>query len=1005
MQNRQEKFQELRRQFPVFAYDSFSYSVNREEIRIRFLFSIRNAENRETFRFEPELRIPNRPFYHPERIPESLWKNLVFHCGLVELVSYWKCCCCPKVEIRCGTLSSSQKQWFKKLYFNGLGEFFFLNGITCTSENFLDISCTETDRETESGTGEKTAGKGPADGDKPAFPAQGETRCEPGLPMRDAFLIPVGGGKDSVVTLEILREAYPERIRPFIINPRGATANCCTQAGFGTEECAVVNRSIHPLLLELNAQGFLNGHTPFSAMLAFTSLLVSALCGYRHIALSNENSANESTIIGQGVNHQYSKSLEFENDFRAYVSAHIGSRFNYFSFLRPLSELGIARLFASYPLYHDIFRSCNAGSKTDAWCGNCPKCLFAFIILCPFIGLEKCSRLFGKNLLDDENLKPYLDQLCGQENVKPFECVGTLDEVNWALQKLLPLARGNRLLEYYSGLKRSRLPQPDSLLEDLSSEHNLSRELLDLLKGRIATVKTFQTASFLVENPLPPKLRNRLLPFFLVPGPIALLGLGREGLSSYRLVRKLLPEKELIIVDAREEVGRNPLLEKDTHLTSILGTDYLERFAQTAKETGLILKSPGISLKEYPDLLELPQLSSQTDIFLKVFQKQIIGITGTKGKSTTTLLTYHLINAFRPCVLAGNMGIPFFDILDEIGPETCIVCEFSAHQLEQARRPPRIGLLLNLFEEHLDHYRSFLDYQKAKLNLAAPDQETFEKGESVFFYNQDDPLVVKRLKERFPRYFPREFPLGKEDAPSNRNPFRITGNPDGGPERFWGFSPHNRFGPHIENRRILDENGQEVFDLRKPHPLIGTHNENNLLAALAAAHAWIPDYSRLASRIASFKPLPHRLEYIGCFEGKHFFNDSISTIPQACIAAVESIESLPYVKGIDCLILGGTDRGIDYSPLSEFFRHHNVKSIIFAGAAGKRIFKLLQASEALPGEYLLSDSYPELVAWAKKHTRTGYACLLSPAAASYDQFRNFAHRGDVFTRLVKDDNV
>lgn len=1001
MQNRQERFQELRQQFPVFTYDSFSYSINRKEIRIRFLFRILDTENREAFRFEPELKIPPRPFYYPERIPENLWKKLVFHCGMMELVSYWKCCCCPKVEIRCGILSDPQKEWFRKIYFNGLGEFFFLNGIDVSAGSFMEINCTETKPETGIGNKGRASEQEPEGGDIFPVPSPDEVRNDPGLPMQEAFLIPVGGGKDSVVSLEILREAYPEKIRPFIINPRGATSNCCIQAGFKQEDCAVVDRSIHPLLLGLNAKGFLNGHTPFSAMLAFTSLLVSALCGYRHIALSNESSANESTVVGHDVNHQYSKSLEFENDFRAYVSAYIGPEFDYFSLLRPLSELGIARLFASYPRYHDIFRSCNAGSKTDSWCGNCAKCLFAFLILCPFMGLEKCSRLFGKNLLDEEKLKPDLDRLCGRENVKPFECVGTLDEVNWALQKLLPSKQGNSLLEYYSSLERSRHLQSDTLLEDFSLRHNLSEELAGLLQKRIETVKTRQTSGFLVDNPLPQELRKLLLPFFRIPGPIAILGLGREGMSSYRLVRKLLPDKELILVDAREDAVRNPLLEKDTHLIRITGNRYLEEFARTAKETGLILKSPGIPLKDFPTLAELPQMSSQTDIFLKIFHKQVIGITGTKGKSTTTLLTYHLMNTFCPCVLAGNMGIPFFDILDEIGPETCIVCEFSAHQLEQAHRPPRIGILLNLFEEHLDHYRSFSDYQKAKLNLASPGQESFEKDENIFLYNPDDPLVVNRLKERFPDYFNRESPF----AAPRRNTCRTFGIPRKNPERFLGVSPHNRHGLHIENHLILDGNGQEVFDLRNPHSLIGRHNETNLLFALTAAHAWGLDYPRITTRIASFKPLPHRLEHIGCFDGKHFFDDSISTVPQACIAAVESIEDLPYVKGVDCLIVGGMDRGIDYSPLSAFLKHHNVKSIIFAGAAGRRISDMLQASGAMPENYLLSDSYPELVAWAKRHTRAGYACLLSPAAASYDQFRNFAQRGEVFTRLVKDDSI
>lgn len=944
MMARQEKFGQLRKQFPVFVYKNYQYTLAETGIDIKFSFAFQDAEGQDVYVFSPELNIPRRKFYHPDTLSPQGLDLLVFHCGMVELISYWKAACSPTVRVEAGFLDAEQTAWFKKLYYKGLGEFFYLNGIETSLGSFMEILCT-----------------GKAD------PMERVRFSD----TQNGILVPVGGGKDSVVTLEILKSTAAgsaNTLHPMVINMRGATRNCCVQAGFDEENCAVVNRSIDPLLLQLNHQGFLNGHTPFSAMLAFTSLLVSALSGCRHIALSNENSANESTV-GEGTdgaNHQYSKSLEFENDFRAYVQKYLGENFNYFSFLRPLSEIGIARLFASYPLYHGVFRSCNAGSKTDSWCGACPKCLFAFIILAPFMGIEKCSRLFGKNLLDDLSLKKFLEQLCGFEKVKPFECVGTRSEVNWALQKLAPLADKNRLLEYYFSLPQSRAAQPDSLLEEFSSEHNLLPAFEAALRQRIEEIRQRQTSGGLVQNPLSETLRKKLLPFFDVQGDIAIMGLGREGESSYRLLRQLLPQKHIVLVDANAAIAQKPLFARNPHVEYITGDNYLHVFSGRAAAMGLILKTPGISLKDFPEMNSLPNLSSQTDIFLQAFGNQIIGITGTKGKSTTTLLVHHLLSAYKPCVLAGNIGIPFFDVLDEISERSCIVCEFSAHQLEHAHTAPHIGVLLNLYEEHLDHYRNFLDYQNAKMNLAGKSGDAADSiaagkaAAHIFIYNADDALINARLEDRFPNY--------RTQA------------------HFIGFSPASKTNFPI--------------DIPQPNPLIGRHNEANLLAALLAAHAEGVDYARLATRIPSFKPLPHRLEYVGCVEEKHFFNDSISTIPQACIAAVQSIAALPYIEDVDCVIIGGMDRGIDYAPLVDFLSQHKVENIAFTGDAGRRICAMLKEKEALPLHYIVEDDYEILVPWAMAHTRKGYACVLSPAAASYDRFKNFAHRGEVFRNLV-----
>jgi len=171
-------------------------------------------------------------------------------------------------------------------------------------------------------------------------------------------------------------------------------------------------------------------------MLAFYTLLASYGTGVRDIALSNEASANEATVLGTEVNHQYSKSLEFEKDFRQYVQDYMGNCAHYYSYLRSFSELQIAEKFAQYPQYFSVFRSCNVGSKENKWCGNCPKCLFAYIILAPFIAKNTLLEIFGEDLLNKPEMKQFLNQLTGKEATKPFECVGTVEEVVAALKML-----------------------------------------------------------------------------------------------------------------------------------------------------------------------------------------------------------------------------------------------------------------------------------------------------------------------------------------------------------------------------------------------------------------------------------------------------------------------------------------------------------------------------------------------------------------------------------------
>lgn len=448
----QTKYDTFRKTFPEFVFDSYRYDVQPDGLHIVFTFCIGSD-----IVFTPDAFIPARPFLNFDQ-PKAIIDTLVFNMGMIELVSYWKCCCPPLVNIRCGKLTDEQIAFWKKIYYNGLGEFFYINGITATPDDFMTI-----------------VSEGPAHFCDTKQPDETHRRV----------LVPIGGGKDSVVTLEMMQElAQGERPRPLIMNPRGATVGCIEAAGYTLDDVLVIRRSIHPRLLQLNAEGFLNGHTPFSAMLAFYTLLAAQLSGASRITLSNESSANESTVVGTNVNHQYSKSIEFEDDFRHYVAAFISPAFNYYSFLRPLSELQIAMLFSRHEKYFDVFRSCNAGSKQDIWCGKCAKCLFAYIILSPFIAPERLNAIFGKSMLDDTDLQQYFDELTGHAETKPFECVGTISEVHSALSMTIarwyPETRPALLKDY-------QVSAPTTSLTTLFTQHNLDKDETALLLKHVQT--------------------------------------------------------------------------------------------------------------------------------------------------------------------------------------------------------------------------------------------------------------------------------------------------------------------------------------------------------------------------------------------------------------------------------------------------------------------------------------------------------------------------------------
>jgi len=368
--------------------------------------------------FQPPAEMTFASGLTPVPLPNATIDRLVFHFGLALLVSYWKCACPPRIVIEAGALNVRQVAWWKRLYFHGLGEFFFLNGIAAELDSFVEIEA-------------------------PMAPAHGPEAVDvrPG-----STLIPVGGGKDSAVTLELLRDRLGNAY--FAINPIPAALNCLRLADPELSRLVTLTYRMEPKLLELNDAGYLNGHTPFSALVAVGATLAAAAIGAEHIALSNEASANEgnATIGGVTVNHQYSKSLAFERDFRDYNERWLAPGLNYFSLLRPLSEIQVARAFADCSHYHPVFNSCNRGGRRDQWCGRCAKCLFTYVMLAPYLGIERLRLVFGEDLLNRIELREPLRALLNLDGaVKPFDCVGTPAEVRLACGLLMRNQRGEQV--------------------------------------------------------------------------------------------------------------------------------------------------------------------------------------------------------------------------------------------------------------------------------------------------------------------------------------------------------------------------------------------------------------------------------------------------------------------------------------------------------------------------------------------------------------------------------
>lgn len=430
---------------------------------------------------------------------------------------------------------------------------------------------------------------------------------------------------------------------------------------------------------------------------------------------------------------------------------------------------------------------------------------------------------------------------------------------------------------------------------------------------------------------------------------IAIVGFGREGKSTYKFIRKYLNNQELEILDGNEKLLElNEELKNDKNLKIITGKNYLDNL----EKYDLIIKSPGVKFKDLDISKFEDKITSQLGLTLDFYKQNVIGITGTKGKSTTTSLIFKVLkDQGYDAYLLGNIGIPIFDYIEKFNENSKLVIEMAALQLEYVKTSPHIGIILNLFEEHLDFFKSKEHYFLAKLNMFK-----YQDNSDYGLYTSSNETLDKYVQNG--NYITNLIDINKE--------FKI------------------------ENNYVIYDN-KKIYDSNSERLLLGKHNLTNIMFVLRLSELLKLDLQKTINTINQFKPLEHRMEYVATINGVKYYNDAIATIPEATINCVEAL------KDVDTIIFGGMDRGIDYNDLIDFFNKSKIKNFICMPDTGYKIGKEIKSKNV----YMV-ETLEDAVKKAKEVTKN--ICVMSPAASSYNAFKNFEEKGRIYKELINDKN-
>lgn len=428
---------------------------------------------------------------------------------------------------------------------------------------------------------------------------------------------------------------------------------------------------------------------------------------------------------------------------------------------------------------------------------------------------------------------------------------------------------------------------------------------------------------------------------------ILILGFAREGASTLAYLRikgnngliAIYDRKRLVDLDKKWQDAIN----SDPNHKLFLGEDLTDFLSKNGAEYDLIFKTAGIPKKLIPADI-LPKITTQTNIFLAECKGTIIGVTGTKGKSTTSSLIYEMLKkSGKKTILVGNIGKPCLDLLGETDNKTMVIFEMSSHQLSTLKKSPHIAVFLNIFREHLDYYRDYEDYIKAKTKITK-----YQKSTDILIYNGENKKVAEIAKNTKAGLF--------------------------------------------DYAKIKINIGINETKLK------GLHNLSNLKAVFQVGKLLKIDEAIINQAVTGFAPLRHRLESVGNLNGVSFYNDSLATIPEATVSALDALGD-----NVQTLITGGFDRGLSYAGLAKRILQSRIKTLILFPTTGETIWnEMVKISDQkdISIKHYFVDTMEKAVNLSLTNTKKGKICLLSCASSSFNLFKDYGDRGDQFVKEV-----
>lgn len=430
---------------------------------------------------------------------------------------------------------------------------------------------------------------------------------------------------------------------------------------------------------------------------------------------------------------------------------------------------------------------------------------------------------------------------------------------------------------------------------------------------------------------------------------VAILGFGQEGKTTYNFIRRYKKEIPLTILDLQDI--KEEKIKQDHYTNFITGKEYLTNL----RKYDLIIKSPGISLNNKD--VDKNKITSQMQLFLEVAKDNVIGITGTKGKSTTSSLIYEIIKKQNKNVfLIGNIGIPIFSIIEKFNKNSIYVMEMSSHQLEYLTVSPHISILLNLYEDHLDHAKTLKHYYECKMNIVR-----FQTKQDIMIYNSNNKALVKELQQG--NFIGQKYSVNLIDTNADI----------------------------YQKENFIYFHQIPIYDLNFERKIKGNHNLENIMFALLISQILKLKQEIVLLAIKNFESLPYRLEKVAEKKKVSYYVDVLATIPEATINSIETL------KNVNTLIFGGLDRGINYQTLIDYLQKSTIENLICMPTTGHKI-----ANQLYKKKIFLVNTLEEAVNIAKKVTKENMICLLSPAASSYEQFKNYKEKADKFIELISD---